>query len=117
MSVPTAIVASLLAMTTEFDATSLIKLVLAGGLFGEHEDLVRLAQHDSLPSALDQPGLLPAGEDAAHRVQGGAGHLREQRKCRHMPRPNILVGWTGTSENFHKSAILAPIRDVDVGIT
>ena len=49
----------------------------AGGLFGQHEQLVGLAQHDALPAALDQSLLLPAREDAADRVQRGAGHLSD----------------------------------------
>ena len=43
--------------------------------FGEPEQLVRIAQHDALASALDQALLLPCAENSAHGVQGGAGHL------------------------------------------
>ena len=43
--------------------------------FGETEQLVRIAQHDALPSALDQALLLPRAENAADGMQGGAGHL------------------------------------------
>src|SRR5260370_25513923 len=51
------------------------RLALAGDDLGQHEQFVGLAQHDALPPAPDQPALFPAGEDAADRVQRGAGHL------------------------------------------
>src|SRR5690606_5015613 len=47
----------------------------AGAAFGEDEELMRLAHHDALAPALDEAALLPGAEDAAHRVQGRAGHL------------------------------------------
>ena len=43
--------------------------------FGETEQLVRIAQHDALPPALDQALLLPRAENAADGMQGSAGHL------------------------------------------
>src|ERR1700682_6287438 len=51
------------------------RLAVARNGLGQHEQFVGLAQHDAPPPALDQPALLPAGEDAAHRMQRGAGHL------------------------------------------
>ena len=48
---------------------------LPASVFGQHEQLVRIAQHDALPAALDQALLLPGAQGAAHRVQRGAGHF------------------------------------------
>lgn len=43
----------------------------------QHEQLVRLADDDLLSAAFDQPSGFPGAERPAHRMQGGAGHLRD----------------------------------------
>src|SRR6478735_6956399 len=43
--------------------------------FCDSKQHVRVAQHDALPSTLDQALLLPRTEDPAYGMQGGAGHL------------------------------------------
>src|SRR5687767_10257136 len=53
------------------------RFALAGNCLGQHEQFMRLAQHDALPPALDQAALLPSGEDTADGMQRGAGHLRD----------------------------------------
>ena len=40
------------------------------------EKLVCIQQYDALPSTFDQALLLPRAENTAHRMQCGAGHLR-----------------------------------------
>ena len=45
-------------------------------MLGQTEELVRIQQYDSLPAAFDQTLLLPCAQNTAHRVQCGAGHLR-----------------------------------------
>src|SRR5512133_3509410 len=44
--------------------------------FGQLDQAMRVADDDALAAALDQALLLPAAEDAAHRVQRRAGHFR-----------------------------------------
>src|SRR5689334_11859488 len=43
--------------------------------FRESEQLVRIAQHDTLTATFDQALLLPCAQNAAYGVKRGAGHL------------------------------------------